>query len=224
MPDKTTAGPARRSGMSVDQRAAARLAAAWLLWYPDEKLVSRLPEIHRAVAALPAGPREPLQEFIVHLDGTPLLDVQRQYVEVFDMKRKACPYLSYWTDGDTRNRGIGILRFKQAYLEAGFDLGGEELADHLAVVLEFAALGDRLTGEALLAEHAAPIGLLREALAGLGSVYVHVLDAVLVTMPEVTPAVAERMATLASSGPPVEAVGLEPFGSGPVLVQLGARR
>ncbi len=150
--------------------------------------------------------------------------MQRHYVEVFDMKRKACPYLSYWTDGDTRNRGIGILRFKQAYLDAGFDLGTEELADHLAVVLEFAALGDRLTGDALLVEHAAPIGLLREALAVLGSTYVYVLDAVLATLPEITPEIAERMTSLASSGPPVEAVGLEPFGSGPVLVQLGARR
>lgn len=224
MPDGNAKNVALPGRLTTDQRAIARLAAAWLLWYPDEKLVARLAEIERAVAGLPRVARDPLQSFLSIMDETPLLAMQRHYVEIFDMKRRACPYLSYWTDGDTRNRGIGILRFKQAYLEAGFDLGNEELADHLAVVLEFAALGDRLTGDALLADHAAPIGLLREALAGLGSSYVYVLDAVLTTLPEITPDIAEKMAYLASSGPPVEAVGLEPFGSGPVLVQLGARR
>lgn len=223
-PPRPARGSAAVAGLTAEQIALARLAASWLLWYPDETLVARLPEIDRAVATLPSGPREPLAQFLAHLDGTPLVDVQRHYVSIFDMKRKACPYLSYWTDGDTRNRGVAILRFKQAYLESGFDLGDEELADHLAVVLEFAAVGDPSTGEALLAEHAAPIGLLREALADLDSVYVHVLDAVLATMGEITPEVAARMVELAGSGPPVEQVGLEPFGRGPVLVELGARR
>ena len=84
------------------------------------------------------------------------------------MKRRACPFLTYWTNGDTRNRGVAILRFKQAFADSGFTIGNEELPDHLAVVLEFAAVGDRVTGDALLAEHAAPIGLLREALARPG--------------------------------------------------------
>ena len=63
------------------------------------------------------------------------------------MKRRACPFLTYWTNGDTRNRGVAILRFKQAYEAGGFTIGNEELPDHLAVVLEFAAVGDRVTGE-----------------------------------------------------------------------------
>ena len=138
------------------------------------------------------------------------------------MKRRACPFLTYWTNGDTRNRGVAIVRFKQAYAEAGFTLGNEELPDHLAVALEFAAVGDRVTGDALLAEHAAPIGLLREALHDLGSVYAHVLDAVVATLPELTPDVVARMTELAVSGPPVEDVGLEPFPTS--LTTSGARR
>lgn len=76
----------------------------------------------------------------------------------------------------------------------------------------------------MLIEHAAPIGLLREALAALGSVYVHVLDAVLATLPELSDEIAARMVEVARTGPPVESVGLEPYGRGPVLVELGARR
>lgn len=208
----------------TEEEAVARLAASWLLWYPDDALVERLPSISRAVAGLPADLREPLDAFLDHLDGTPLLDVQRHYVAMFDMKRKACLYLSYWTTGDTRNRGMSLLRFKQAYLEAGAQPTEVELGDHLAMLLEFAATRDRLTGEALLAEHAAPIGLLREALANLDSAYVHVLDAVVATLPDQTPEIVARMAELAAAGPPVEQVGLEPFPVPLTLEPIGGRR
>jgi nitrate reductase delta subunit len=212
----------RVAGLTPRETATARLACSWLLAYPDDVLLDRLDGLAAAVADLPAPVRTPLAEFLAHVDGTPLGDVQRHFVEVFDMKRRACPFLTYWTHGDTRNRGVAILRFKQAYADAGFAIGAEELPDHLAVVLEFAAVGDRVTGEALLAEHAAAIGLLREALHDLGSAYAHVLDAVVATLPEITPEVAARMAQMAAAGPPVEDVGLEPFPT--ALTPTGARR
>ena len=210
--------------MSDKHTAAARLAAAWLLSYPDESLLERLDGIAAVVDELPADTGEPLAAFLAHLSGTPLSEVQAHYVTVFDMKRKACPYLTYWTDGDTRNRGRAILRFKQAYLEAGYDLGSGELPDHLSVVLEFAAIGDTLTGEALLAEHQDAIHLLRDALAKMESAYVHVLDAIVATLPRLTPEIRERMAHIAASGPPVESVGLEPFGVSVTIDPIGARR
>ncbi len=204
--------------------AAARLAASWLLAYPDERLLGQLDAIADVADELPAATGDPIRAFLAHLSGTPLREVQEHYVLVFDMKRKACPYLTYWTDGDTRNRGTAILRFKQAYLDAGFEIGNEELPDHLAVVLEFAAVGDELTGDALLAGHQEAIGLLRAALAAMGSAYVHVLDAVVATLPQPTAAIRERMAQIAASGPPVENVGMEPYGALLTLEPSGARR
>ncbi len=201
-------------------KAVTRLAAAWLLWYPDERLVERLPQLRAAVNELPDKQAAPLIRFMDWFEANDVMEIRRFYVQTFDMKRKACPYLTYWTHGDTRNRGLAILHFKQAYLDSGFDAGDAELADHLAVVLEFAAVGDRLTGEALLAEHVAAIGLLRSALESLESPYADVLVAVVQTLPEVTPEVAERMAAIATMGPPVEQVGLEPFG----IELTGARR
>lgn len=203
--------------------AAARLASAWLLYYPDEELLAKLDLIAGAVGSLPGKMRIPLESFLAHLHDTPLRDIQQHYVGIFDMKRKACPYLSYWTDGDTRNRGQAILRFKEVYRDAGYDLDKRELADHIAVVLEFASV-DPLNGEALLHEHLAPIGLMRDALMQMGSVYFHVLDAVLATLTEITPTVRARMAELASSGPPVESVGLEPFSITSFAQGSGARR
>jgi nitrate reductase molybdenum cofactor assembly chaperone NarJ/NarW len=204
--------------------AAARLAASWLLGYPDQGLLDRLDGISAVVDELPERMGSPLRAFLDHLSDSPITEVQTHYVLVFDMKRKACPYLSYWTDGDTRNRGAAILRFKQAYLDCGYDLGPEELPDHLAVVLEFAAVGDRLTGEALLAEHQEAIHLLREALDRMDSSYVHVLDCVVATLPEVTTEIRRRMSEIAAAGPPAETVGLEPFGVALTLDPIGGRR
>lgn len=203
---------------------AARLAAAWLLWYPDERLGERLGDIREAIAELPASTRKPLQAVVTWLDEVGLETARRHYVDVFDMRRRTALYLSYWTDGDTRNRGYAILRFKQAYLASGFELGDEELPDHLAVVLEFAAIGNSLTGDALLVENRVGIGLMREALTKAESPYANVIEAVLATLPPMTAEIAERMAELARTGPPQESVGLDPFPIQSALESLGGRR
>ena len=197
--------------MTPHDMAVTRLACSWLLWYPDEALAKRVPDIRSAIQDLPAEATQPLTDFLAWMSAQDPLELAKEYVQTFDMKRKACPYLTYWTHGDTRNRGMAILHFKQAYLAAGFDPGDAELADHIAVVLEFAAIGDPLTGDALLAEHRGPIGLLRSALESMGSPYALVLQAVETTLPEMTPEIAERMAAIATAGPPLELVGLEPY-------------
>ncbi len=211
--------------MSHRDVATARMAASSLLAYPDaEWHADRLPQVAAVADELPARYADPLRAFVAHAHEAAPAELQEHYVATFDMRRKASPYLSFWTDGDTRNRGRAILRFKQAYLDAGFDLGNEELPDHLAVVLEFAAIGDRVTGDALLAEHAGPINLLRDALDGMQSPYVHVLDVVVATLPAVTPEVRRRMAEIAAYGPPVEQVGLEPFPTAVSIESAGGRR
>jgi len=210
--------------MDEQQVADARLAASWLLWYPDEQLRERLPEVSALVDTLPPATATPLREFLTWLSEEGFTAAQRHYVDTFDMKRRTALYLSFWTDGDTRNRGYAILRFKQAYLASGLELGDEELPDHLAVVLEFAAVGNRLSGDALLAENRVGIGLMREALAKLDSPYARVIDAVMATLPAMTPEIAQRMADLARSGPPTESVGLDPFPTSLPLEAMGGRR
>lgn len=207
-----------------DATRTARLAASWLLWYPDECLAERMDDLRAAVATLPTETREPLAQAIAWIDEVGFEAAQLHYVETFDMRRKTALYLSYWTDGDTRNRGYAILRFKQAYLASGFELGDEELPDHLAVVLEFAAVGNELTGDALLVESRVGIGLMRSALDKIESPYARVIDAVLATLPAMTPEISARMADLARSGPPQESVGLDAFPMSSTLETIGGRR
>ena len=160
------------------------------------------------------------------------MQVQQHYVETFDMRRKCSPYLTYWTHGDTRNRGMALLHFKEVYREVGLTIDERELPDHLAVVLEFAATGDAELGNALLAEHRGVIALLREALDAAGSPYADVVSAVLSTTSELTREDQALMARLAHQGPPTESVGmagpidltLTPYGVGSSDDAMGARR
>ncbi|SFO92203.1 nitrate reductase molybdenum cofactor assembly chaperone [Actinomadura madurae] len=206
----------------------AQLAAAWqvaslLLGYPDEQLLARRPLLRRAVAGLPAPVAEPLGRVLDHLDATAPQDLAADYVATFDHRKRCCLYLTYYAYGDTRKRGMALLRFKQAYDAAGLVLDGGELPDHLAVVLEFAATGDLVQGRRLLLEHRAGLELLRLSLTESGSPWAPVLDAIAATLPPLTGRTEAAVARLIAEGPPEEEVGLAPYGAdatamGPVLL------
>jgi nitrate reductase delta subunit len=200
---------------SPAQLATARQAASLLLGYPDEQLIGRLPMLRAAVAPLPAMLAGPLGRFLDHVETTPLAGQQAEYVETFDLRRRCCLYLTYFTHGDTRKRGMALLQFKHLYSRAGMTLTDEELPDHLAVVLEFTATGDAVRGERLLTEYRPGLELLRVALEERGSPYAAVLQAVSATLPPVEASDREAVLRLAQQGPPTEDVGLDPYGAAP---------
>jgi nitrate reductase molybdenum cofactor assembly chaperone NarJ/NarW len=127
---------------------------------------------------VPAAGAEPLLRLCAHLERTPLDQLQRDYVETFDLRRRCAPYLTYFSHGDTRKRGMALLRFTHAYRSAGAEFTGGELPDHLGVVCEFAATADLQLGLRLLAENRAGVELLHRALVDARSPYAGVLDAV----------------------------------------------
>jgi nitrate reductase delta subunit len=133
------------------------------------------------------------------------------YVETFDLRRRSTMYLTYWTAGDTRNRGREMHAFAQAYRDAGSRPPVDEAPDHLPVVLEFAATVDPVAGRRLLVEHRVPIDVLRDALTECGSPYAHTISGVCETLPAATDQEVRRAQRLAQAGPPAEAVGLQPF-------------
>jgi nitrate reductase delta subunit len=207
--------PPKTAGFGDAELATAWQAASLLLGYPDEELLARRPLLRRAVAALPAPAAEPLGRFLDHLDATPPQRLAADYVTTFDQRKRCCLYLTYYACGDTRKRGMALLRFQQAYQAAGLELDGAELPDHLAVVLEFAATGDLAEGRRLLVEHRAGLELLRLSLTEAGSPWAPVLDAVSATLPPLTGRTEEAVARLIAEGPPEETVGLAPYGADP---------
>ncbi|MGH3866391.1 MAG: nitrate reductase molybdenum cofactor assembly chaperone [Pseudonocardiaceae bacterium] len=205
----------------LEQRVVWRIAAL-LLDYPTPQTLGLLEELHTAAVALRAPA---LVSFLDEVRRTPPLGLAAHYVETFDLRRRHCLHLSYYAYGDTRKRGMALLRFKHAYRAAGATLGEHELPDHLAVVLEFAATVDPVVGRRLLVEYRPVVELLRLSLHEAGSPYRAVLDAVCATLPEINAADRRRVAELAAQGPPEEQVGLETYGVDPAMrEQLEGRR
>ena len=216
--DAPTDEPAQR-----EQRMVWRIAAL-LLDYPAAQTPGMLDELSSAAVSLPAPAGSALISFIAQLRHIPPMELAAHYVETFDLRRRHCLHLSYYAYGDTRKRGMALLRFKHAYRAAGVTLGEHELPDHLAVVLEFAAIIDPKAGRRLLVEYRPVLELLRQSLGDAGSPYVAVLDAVCATLPELNVADRRRVAELAAQGPPEEQVGLDAFGADPMLHELGGGR
>ncbi|WP_280403667.1 nitrate reductase molybdenum cofactor assembly chaperone [Nocardia brasiliensis] len=206
-----------------DRRLVWRIAAL-LLDYPSEQLLTMTDELIDAATELPPAVREPLLGFLAHIRAGAPLDLAAEYVRTFDMRRRSSMHLTFYAYGDTRKRGMALLRFKHAYRQAGVELGDEELPDHLAVLLEFAATVDPIGGERLLGEHVPVLELLRLSLSDSGSPYAAVLTAVVATLPPPTTADRRRIAELAAQGPPEEEVGLEPFAMDPTMFAQGEGR
>lgn len=198
--------------LATDEHALVHRVAALLLDYPDERLLAALPELRRAADGLAEELRGPLQRLIDHLAGRTPREVAADYVATFDHRRRCCLFLTYYAHGDTRNRGVALVSFKQAYRAAGVELAAEELPDHLCVLLEFAATTDREAGYRLLLEHRAGLELLRLALLDARSPWADALVAVCGTLPPLAGDDRAAVARLAAEGPPEESVGLEAYG------------
>jgi nitrate reductase delta subunit len=182
-----------------------------LLQYPEAGLWRDRDALREQARALQPGPRrQSVTAFLDAVEGDSIARLQRRYVEDFDFSRRTSLHLTYHRWGDLRQRGLALLRLKQRYAEAGFELLGSELPDYLPVVLEFCVLAPE-RGEAALDEHREALELLRAALRDRRSPYAHLLEAVAAGLPRLSRRQAARAAKLAADGPPSEEVGLEPF-------------
>jgi nitrate reductase delta subunit len=190
---------------------------SYLLRYPTPEVAEARPALAAEVEALPQSEvRGALERFFSRWDADPAV-----YVETFDLRRRASLHLTYYAHGDTRERGMALVRLRKLYRVAGLPMASTELPDHLTVVLAFAAVAPPGHGEALLAEHRAAIELLRLSLHDLDSTYAYVLDALGSLLPPLSVSERGEVARLAREGPPDEAVGLEPYGP-PEAMPTGA--
>ncbi|MEU8233159.1 nitrate reductase molybdenum cofactor assembly chaperone [Actinoplanes sp. NPDC048967] len=200
-------------------RPVAARAASLLLRYPDHEVLSALPTLVAALDDLPAPVAQPLRVVAEHRRAGDPVTLAAAYVELFDFRRRCCLHLTYYTAGDTRKRGEALVLFAEAYKKAGLRLVGGELPDYLPAVLDLAALDD--DGWRLLRENRIGLDLLARALHTEKSVYRHVIEAVRAMLPPPQPGDIAAAVRLAQTGPPVEQVGLEPFG---LVDTTGGRR
>ena len=182
--------------------------ASLLLCYPDQ---ARLDTADQLLGHLDGEAAILLRRTAAALKAGDPMRVAADYVETFDLCRLATMYLTYWTAGDTRNRGAAMLEFVAAYRAAGVEPPRGEAPDYLPVVLEFAATVDPVAGRRLLTAHRVSIDVLHGALIDTDSPYALTVAAVHQTLPAATDDEVHRARRMTQTGAPAEAVGLQPF-------------
>jgi nitrate reductase delta subunit len=155
---------------------------AHLLRYPTPELREHAGELRDALrdeAALPAARLTELDALLVHLSQQPALDVEADYVELFDRGRSTALHLFEHVLGDSRDRGPAMIDLIQTYEKAGLFFGPAELPDHLSVLLEFASTQPAAVAREFLGESAHIVRAIFSALLARESAYASVLAAVL---------------------------------------------
>lgn len=113
---------------------------ARLMGYPDEELYRALPEMMPVIeeeAVLDADSREWLEAWITELRETPLMQLQQEYVSLFDRGRYLSLHLFEHVHGESRDRGQAMVELINYYRGHGLELNAHELPDYLPLLLEF---------------------------------------------------------------------------------------
>lgn len=105
-----------------------------ILDYPVYEGVSDFIEQVRSV--MPQG-EEAAEAFLDALACMNIVDVQKEYVESFDMNSSAPLYLTAWELGDSRNRGNALIDIKKLIASYKFSIVKQELPDYIPLILEF---------------------------------------------------------------------------------------
>lgn len=188
------------------------MVASVLLQYPDDGSVAAAEQLDPArVQRISRRTTEALDGFLGWYRSQNLHELQGAYVETFDFNRRCSLHLTYHINGDSRQRGLGLLKIKSTYREAGFEFGESELPDFLPVMLEFAAMAKPPLGRDLLERHRPGIELIRDDLRASGSPWAGLFELVREDLPGLSKRQISRIRRLAENGPPSEEVGLEPF-------------
>lgn len=158
-----------------------------LLRYPDEELVQSVPDLraHPAFLACGAGGAG-CQSLLRHLEGTPLIALQEEYVRTFDLQPSTSLNLTFHECGDGKVRGAALVELGQLYRSAGYEPSTRELPDFLPLVLEFVSVSPMETALQVLKRYRNLIAGLARRLHEKGSPYGELLEELLLFIREFT--------------------------------------
>jgi nitrate reductase delta subunit len=113
---------------------------ARLLDYPTVELqqaAGEMIEIIHAERRWAAAHRRSLMDWCQRLADAELLDLQAEYVELFDKGKATSLLLFEHVHGESRDRGQAMVDLMNEYEDAGFELDARELPDYLPMFLEY---------------------------------------------------------------------------------------
>lgn len=178
-----------------------------LLQYPEPELVAAQAELNQLLLEhLPAW-HAPLQGLFAHIGGTPLIDLQQEYVATFDRNPGHSLHLFEHIHGESRDRGQAMVDLMEEYRRHGLQMVGDDLPDYVPLFLEFLSQQDEEEAERLLGDAIHVLAHIGRKLRASGSPYACIFE----LLQTQTAVQAEEL-----SGPPVRDMdeALETFGPG----------
>ena len=145
---------------------------SYLLHYPDDSLLSLLPALRQVLNETEnVSARDKYDQILSYIEQTPLIQLQEQYTETFDLNSSNCMNLTYHRWGDTEKRGPALVHLEETYLKAGFQRISSELPDYLPLVLEFISEQPDAAGSEIIPIYGEVVGSLAERLREAGHPY-----------------------------------------------------
>ncbi len=153
-----------------------------LIDYPRAETITHLPELLAVLedeGAVPVRLRQALARLATALSAKDPMEAEERYVALFDRTRTLSLHLYEHLHGESRDRGMAMVRLAALYRGNGFEIAARELPDYLPLLLEFLAQIPDAEARGVLAEAALLIDKLHGALARCGSPYAAVPAALL---------------------------------------------
>ncbi|MBT3827317.1 MAG: nitrate reductase molybdenum cofactor assembly chaperone [Nitrosomonadales bacterium] len=109
--------------------------------YPNKDFMDNVPEFYNYInqsTSLKKDEKKIIMDYLENIENKSLIELQGEYVKIFDMNAEHSLYLTHHLFGDDKNRGPALIDLEQLYEEYGFIKTTNELPDYLPLLLEFA--------------------------------------------------------------------------------------
>ncbi|GJL98351.1 MAG: nitrate reductase molybdenum cofactor assembly chaperone [Methyloligella sp.] len=152
-----------------------------LLTYPEGSVLKAHDELLQAIqdeAILPKGAIKKIEHFIDVQNNKELLEIQEDYVDLFDRGRAHCLHLFEHIHGESRDRGQAMVDLIETYKSKGVYIDNNELPDYLPLFMEYLSHCSFHEASDLLGDAIDVIAVIGKKLEKRGSIYAEVFSAI----------------------------------------------
>lgn len=145
--------------MSQDSIGLMYNLFADLLAYPSQATRQQSEQCLEQLRVIHPEAASSLENFCLGLEKRSLEQIEELYTIIFDMQPVCYPYIGYQLFGESYKRGAFMAQLNEAYRASDYS-AGQELPDHLSVILNFLGLSTAIReddfGRALLTDGLVP--------------------------------------------------------------------
>lgn len=152
-----------------------------LLTYPEGSVLKAHEELLAIIKnedILPPAALKKIEHFFVAQNNKELLEIQEDYVDLFDRGRAHCLHLFEHIHGESRDRGQAMVDLIETYKTKGVYIDNNELPDYLPLFMEYLSHCSFQEASELLGDAIDVIATIGKKLEKRGSIYADVFSAI----------------------------------------------